>query len=186
MSWQLVHLADVAPSRWRNGAGVTRELLAWPSAQDWIWRLSVAEVAQSGLFSRFEGVQRWFAVLHGAGVRLTLGGQTHDLTRSSAPLCFDGGLPVDCQLLDGATQDFNLMLRPDKVAAKMRRVAGDISFVLDAPEIIAVYAMDTGAGVYFDHINLAIPAHSLAWQALPAGARVQLSAADALWMEIKA
>ena len=28
-------LADVAPQPWRNGGGVTRELLAWPAAGDW-------------------------------------------------------------------------------------------------------------------------------------------------------
>lgn len=72
MSWQIVHLDDVAPRPWRNGGGVTRELVAWPHAQHWIWRMSVAEVAHSGPFSRFEGVQRWFAVLAGAGVRLQM------------------------------------------------------------------------------------------------------------------
>ncbi|MDO8252256.1 MAG: HutD family protein, partial [Rhodoferax sp.] len=79
MNWRLVQLADAVPRPWRNGGGVTRELLAWPQADDWIWRMSVAEVAHSGPFSRFEGVQRWFAVLGGAGVRLSVGGETHAL-----------------------------------------------------------------------------------------------------------
>lgn len=191
MSWQEVRLKDVSTQPWRNGGGVTRELLAWPHAQDWIWRMSVAEVVRSGPFSRFEGVQRWFAVLSGAGVRLTIdagtaaSAQTHDLTCNSAPLCFDGALAVDCQLPGGETQDFNLMLRRDKAAALMKRVSGLARFVLDTPKIIAVYAISTGASVLFEHISKAIPARTLAWQSLPAGATVQLESADALWMEIE-
>jgi hypothetical protein len=49
MSWHTVSLADVVPSAWKNGGGVTRELLAWPSPADWVFRLSVAEVTQGGI-----------------------------------------------------------------------------------------------------------------------------------------
>lgn len=184
MSWQVISLMDTLPSPWRNGGGVTRELLAWPGTQDWIWRMSVAEVASNGPFSRFEGVRRWFAVLAGAGVRLTAGGQAHVLTCASAPLCFDGAVPVDCQLLEGATQDFNLMVRSDKASAQMRRISGQFSLTLDAPKTIAIYPMDTWTRVLFNDESLVVPARSLAWRALPAGARLQVSAGQALWMEI--
>ena len=90
MSWNLVQLADVAPQPWKNGGGTTRELLAWPDADRWRVRLSVAEVAADGPFSRFDGVQRWFAVLGGAGVQLVVDGVTHTLTAASEPFAFDG------------------------------------------------------------------------------------------------
>ncbi len=183
MSWQTVRLDDVLPSPWRNGGGVTRELVAWPGPQDWFWRMSVAEVARSGPFSRFEGVQRWFAVLGGAGVRLTLGEHTHELTRDSAPLCFDGASPVDCQLLNGATQDFNLMLRADK-AAQMKRISGTISVVLDVPKTVAIFATGEGTQVLCGPDSFELPACCLAWQALPAGSAVQIESVEALWMEI--
>ena len=111
MSWNVVSLADVAATPWRNGGGVTRELVAWPPEGEWQWRMSVAEVEASGPFSRFEGVQRFFAVLSGAGVALDIVGERHTLTKESAPLAFDGAATTDCQLLDGPTQDFNLMVR---------------------------------------------------------------------------
>jgi environmental stress-induced protein Ves len=188
MSWQLVHLADVPPTPWKNGGGTTRELVAWPNATDWVWRMSVAEVASSGPFSKFDGVQRWFAVLAGAGVRLHLqapgGAQTHDLTVRSAPLCFDGAVPTQCDLLDGPTQDFNLMLRRDKATGLVRRITGNFQVVLDAPKIIAVCACSTGATVQFGTEMLPLFAGSLAWQALPAGAQVQVDGVDALYLEI--
>jgi environmental stress-induced protein Ves len=185
VSWRLVHLGDVPPSPWRNGGGVTRELASWPDTGDWVWRMSVAEVARSGPFSRFEGVQRWFAVLGGRGVRLSMGDQAHELTGNSVPLCFDGAMPADCQLLDGATQDFNLMVRRDQAAAQMRRISGGLCIVLNNPKTIALYAINSGASVQFDQNIMAVPAHSLVWQALPAGAALQVSAADALWMDIE-
>lgn len=184
MSWQHVHLGDVAPSPWRNGGGVTRELLAWPDSHNWLWRLSVAEVARSGPFSCFAGVQRWFAVLGPGGVGLTLGGQTHVLTHSSAPLCFAGDIPADCALLDGATQDFNLMVRHTQASARMTRVSGVIGLTLDTPKTVAIYAIGSGASIQFDNKSMAMTAHTLVWQVLPAGAALQLSGPDLLWMEM--
>lgn len=180
----MVHLDEVLASPWRNGGGVTRELAAWPNTPDWIWRMSVAEVARSGPFSRFEGVQRWFAVLGGAGVRLDLGEHTYELMCSSEPLCFDGADAVSCQLLDGATQDFNLMVRSDKATAQMKRVSGAVSVVLDAPKTVAIYTARAGTRVFNEHDFVEIAARSLAWQTLPAGTTVQIKTTDALWMEI--
>jgi len=183
MSWNLVRLADVAPAPWRNGGGVTRELLAWPDADRWRVRLSVAEVERDGPFSVFEGVQRVFAVLAGAGVRLRVEGQEHLLTTADAPLHFDGAARVDCALVDGATQDFNLMTCGGQ--AVMRRVAGTWSGQASAMSFIAVYASGKRATAVFGSEELHLPPHVLAWRILEAAAPVQVTAQDALWMEVK-
>ena len=185
MSWRLVELAQVAPSPWRNGGGVTRELAAWPDAQDWVWRMSVAQVERGGPFSRFDGVRRWFAVLSGAGVRLELDGLSQELTRGSAPLAFDGATPVDCRLIDGATQDFNLMVRGDR-PAQMTRLAGIHHLTATEATTVAVYALSAAAQITLNHETLTLPPQWLAWQTLIPGAKVQVDAAGALWMEISA
>jgi hypothetical protein len=106
----LIHVADIAPQPWRNGGGQTRELLTRPVGESaWQLRISLAEVAGDGPFSRFPGVERWFAVVAGAGVRLTLDGQDRLLHPGHEPLCFSGELPVMCALIDGPTTDLNLM-----------------------------------------------------------------------------
>lgn len=107
----MVDAASVAPQAWRNGGGQTRELLAWPPGADWRVRISRAEIASDGPFSAFPGVERWFAVLQGAGVVLTFADALHPLKPGDAPLRFDGAAAPGCRLLDGATQDLNLMLR---------------------------------------------------------------------------
>lgn len=109
----VVKLAGVAPQPWRNGGGVTRELLAWPpgSGADWRLRVSVAEIERDGPFSAFAGVQRCFAVLEGAGVVLGFEDGDRVLTPDSLPLAFEGGAAPSCRLIEGPTRDLNLMAR---------------------------------------------------------------------------
>src|ERR1035437_4369149 len=184
MSWNLVGLCDVPLVPWRNGGGVTRVLAAWPDGDDWLWRMSVAEVTQDGPFSRFDGVQRWFAVLSGAGVRLHMPDGTQDLSADSAPVCFDGALPVECRLRDGATQDFNLMLRRERASGCMRRVSGASSVILSTTQIVAAYPVGTPASVRFDDEIMSLEPDTLLWRQCAAGARLQLQSGPALWMEI--
>jgi hypothetical protein len=108
---RVIRVDGATPQRWRNGGGLTRELLAWPSVEAWRLRVSVADIESDGPFSSFPGVERWFTVLDGSGVELTVGGTAHRLTRASMPLRFDGEAPTVCRLLDGPTRDLNLMLR---------------------------------------------------------------------------
>ena len=111
MTLQLIQAQHIQPQPWRNGGGRTRELLAWPSAQDWALRISLADIEADGSFSAFAGVERWFAVIAGAGVVLAFGDCERRLVPGDAPLCFDGAAAPGCRLLDGATRDLNLMLR---------------------------------------------------------------------------
>jgi uncharacterized protein len=184
VNWQLVRTDQVAPSPWRNGGGVTRELAAWPSADDWSWRISVAQVATGGPFSRFDGVRRWFAVLDGNGVRLKLGGGENILTPASAPFCFDGAQAVDCQLLDGATRDLNLMVRSDRMSARMTRIEGVRQWVARGNGVIAVYAAGAPVTLACDDATLDIPAGSLAWRQVPSGTPVRIEGEQALCMEV--
>ena len=105
LSWQRASTANATPQPWRNGGGQTRELLCWPVCADWVLRISVAEITRDGAFSPYPGIDRWFAVLQGAGVRL-LGG-SH---QPGGPLLpFRGEVAPDCALIDGPTRDFNFM-----------------------------------------------------------------------------
>ncbi|WP_210546654.1 HutD family protein [Rhodoferax sp. PAMC 29310] len=183
MTWHVLHLNDVAPTPWRNGGGTTRELAVWPETQNWVWRMSVAEVAQGGPFSAFPGVHRWFSVLSGAGVQLTIENRRHVLHDDTAPFDFDGDVPVDCQLLDDPTQDFNLMVKQG-VGARMERLRVPFDRTLNTPKTIAVYAGNTGARVLFNTEVLTLEPQTLIWQHLPVGSQFQVHAEHALWMEI--
>ncbi len=103
--------SDVTPVPWRNGGGLTRELLAWPSPQDWRCRLSVADIASDGPFSAFPGVARHFVVLEGDGVVLDFAGRQIEQRPGDAPLVFDGAAAPGCRRLGGPVRDLNLMSR---------------------------------------------------------------------------
>lgn len=184
MSWQMIPLEEVAPAPWRNGGGITRELLAWPTPQDWDWRISVAEVDKNGPFSSFDKVQRWFAVLGGAGVRLTVDGKTHELRAQSAPVCFDGGRPCACELIDGPTEDFNLMHKNGRGSARLVRVQGALDVEVKPGTRVAVYAWDEPVTVQVDKKFVTVAPHTLAWRALADGASVRVETVSALWMEM--
>ena len=111
ISCNLVRLADITPLPWKNGGGHTRELLAWPDAVNWDLRISVAEIRQSGPFSAFPGVDRWIAVLSGAGISLeTVGKEAQELNTAQLSLhAFSGDAHTQCTALGTVTQDFNVM-----------------------------------------------------------------------------
>lgn len=184
MSWRTVRLDQVAPTPWKNGGGTTRELAAWPDNVHWVWRMSVAEVAQSGPFSRFEGVQRWFAVLSGAGVRLMSDGQRRTLTPASEPFSFDGAALTDCELIDGPTQDFNLMARQTGARAQMLRISKLVNRQLGGLKWVALYAIESRATVGFNGEMIELEPSTLAWRPVTAGDQIQINSTSALLIEV--
>src|SRR5689334_16765882 len=70
---RLLRAADRIATPWKNGGGVTREVCRdgrSASAGDFDWRVSIAEVAQPGPFSRFNGYRRLIALIEGGGMEL--------------------------------------------------------------------------------------------------------------------
>ena len=109
--------------RWKNGAGWTREIHAHPAtapAQGWDWRLSIAEIEDDSPFSAFPGVDRELVLLGGNGLRLRFeDGALHVLRPPHERLRFAGERAVAGELIDGPTQDFNLMWRRDTIDAQL-------------------------------------------------------------------
>jgi len=107
---RLILPGDWSSRPWANGGGVTHEL-ARGGGEPWSHRLSVAEVARDGPFSRFEGVDRQIMLLSGAGFTLRGWGWTERLDRRHVPFAFAGEGAVDCALVGGPCRDFNVMTR---------------------------------------------------------------------------
>ena len=111
----IFHLSDCPARPWKNGLGRTRELAVEPPGtgmEDFLWRVSVAEVDSAAPFSAFPGIDRSIVLLDGAGFEMTLDDRrTHALTEPFVPFDFPGEAHVAVTLADGPTRDFNLMLR---------------------------------------------------------------------------
>lgn len=185
---QTVRLADVEPQPWRNGGGFTQELLAWPNASDWQCRISVARIDQNGSFSAFPGVERWFTVLSGEGVVLRFGKRRTMLTAGSEPLRFEGASAPGCDLLDGPTQDLNLMLRSDAGRGAMRGAQAGVPWHSDAP-LRAVFVLDDCQLQTDQQPPQPLSAGTLAWGEQAAGQSWLLSAVPpgtrAWWLHFK-
>ena len=152
----LLHQVPATP--WRNGGGRTHELLAWPTLDAWQLRISVAVIDCDGAFSAYPGVARCFAVLAGAGVRLHFAQSVQSLEVGSPVLQFDGADAPGCKLIDGPTQDLNLMCPHSAGQADM--AAADDQHWHSAAPLRACYShtaasLHTGAAA-----PLALPYHA--------------------------
>jgi uncharacterized protein len=158
----LVRCDAVEPQPWRNGGGLTRELLSWPGRDGWALRISVADIRADGPFSVFPGVDRWFAVLQGSGVLLALPGGGRTVEAEAAPLHFRGEAAPHCTLLAGPTRDLNLMIRRDAGRGTMQRVMPGEAF---APRSAfrAVFATEACMLQADGSDALRLPAFALAW-----------------------
>lgn len=177
-------LRHCPPQPWRNGGGLTRELLAWPQADGWQLRVSVARIERDGPFSAFAGVQRCFAVLRGAGVRLQLPGGAITLTPADEALLFDGTAAPGCTLVDGATDDLNLMAQAGAGRPRLRRASTGSTL---APArwrgLFACSAAQLQCGAHVE----TLAADTLAWSDDTAAAKPwQLRQGHGWWLSLEA
>jgi environmental stress-induced protein Ves len=137
----IVPFADLKAVPWKNGLGITREIVVEPrgaTMDDFVWRVSVADVDTASPFSRFPGIDRTIVLLEGDGFTMRLDGEReHALTAACQPFSFAGEAIVEITLAGGATRDFNLMVRRDAALGAidvvhgpaMLNVGGDVALL---------------------------------------------------------
>lgn len=145
MTATIIRWADVTPTPWRNGGGVTRQIAAGPSGtDDFDWRVSIADVDRPGPFSAFPGVDRVITLLDGEVMVLATSAGEQRLAPLQ-PYAFSGEEAVDCTLPSGPTRDFNVMTRRGACSATVRvHPAGVVD--LDAANRILVALESMRAG----------------------------------------
>lgn len=137
---------DYTSMPWKNGGGSTTELAVFPqgaSLDDFVWRLSTAQVSAPGPFSHFAQIDRTLAILSGDGLILHQhdGGQERAsvaLHQDSQPYRFAGDVPVHAELCGGPVVDLNLMTRRDVCQHFMQRLTAGEHDVMaaDAQQIL--------------------------------------------------
>jgi environmental stress-induced protein Ves len=172
---------------WKNGRGTTLEVVsdaglssvsearvpvasdaritvAYGGGDDWTWRVSIADVPQSGPFSRFPGVERHILSLlgpehagrSGEGMSLSIGGgPAVRVPTEGDALIFDGGAETLGVLHGQPLRDANLMVRrqidgqiDSQVGGReqrgaMRLITGEVTApVTRNHRVLAVIAID--------------------------------------------
>ncbi len=133
---RLITRDSLTPRPWKNGGGLTRQIACFPPDSDlgsFDWRISMAEVAQDGAFSRFEGADRRLYILEGAGLELRFGAHGLRQLQGGEHIDFPGEAEVHGRLLDGAVTDLSIMVQRDRQRAYFKKVSVNGSTALDLP-----------------------------------------------------
>jgi uncharacterized protein len=143
----IVPFAELKAVPWKNGLGITREIAVEPAGatmEDFVWRVSIADVDTASPFSRFPGVDRTIVLLEGDGFTMTLDGtREHALTTPCQSFAFAGELSVEVTLVGGATRDFNLMVRRGAAHGSIDVVRGPAS--VDATGVALIHIANGNA-----------------------------------------
>jgi environmental stress-induced protein Ves len=130
---------------WKNGGGVTREIVARPEGADmgdFEWRVSLADVGGDGPFSAFADVDRILTMVEGEGMDLTVGGEHRRVDTRFDPQRFPGDLPTDCRLIGGPVVNLNVMWHRGAAATPTVKVAAPRrSLALPAGPAVLVVAL---------------------------------------------
>ena len=109
---------------WKNGGGTTTEIAVHPEGAGWddfLWRVGIADIAQSGPFSSFAGIDRSIVLLDcppDSGMSLTVDGTSVEMVQHEF-IDFAGESVTQGTLRGQAVRDFNVMSR--RGAMKHRR-----------------------------------------------------------------
>jgi len=148
MTWQVLRAADYPRMPWKNGGGSTLEILRDGDGLDaFSWRLSIADVAQAGPFSAFNGYQRIITVLEGEGMQLEVDGQASRPLRALDAFAFSGDSQVHCTLLGGAIRDFNLIYAPERCEARLQWMAAGESERISSARTVLLFSAGEGLRV---------------------------------------
>ena len=111
--------ASLPVTPWKNGAGETREIVSIPSADaPFLWRASIATLAQEGPFSLFPGVDRVIMLLGDAGLWLRGDDLLHRL-EPGVPWAFPGEWRLATEGVSGPGMDFNVMTQRSRASAEV-------------------------------------------------------------------
>lgn len=168
---------------WKNGGGTTQEIASWPQGaalDSFGWRVSIATIASAGPFSVFAGIERSIMLLEGDGVRLFThdGRVSHWLDVPHRPFAFSGDEAIDCTLLGGASNDFNVMTRRGQWRADVQVL--DRASAIEAAPHGVLLALRGGWRLNDEPCRegegLQWADAAQAWQAVPDGAEARLVA----------
>lgn len=122
---QFIAYDGLPASGWKNGGGTSTEIAVSPRGaglEDFDWRVSLATISNSGMFSVYPGVERSLVLVGGKEVMLEIESEQHVRLTAASPLIrFQGEASVFASVA-GATIDFNVMTRRGRCRHRVERI----------------------------------------------------------------
>lgn len=156
--------AEFRPQPWKNGGGVTHEIVRWPDTggdDAYEIRISIADDRTPGPFSRFPGYRRWSFLADSPPIVLEVAGTIHALVTLGDHLEVGGDVAITCALPAGPTRLFNILVR-DRVDASVGRGPCPLP-IRFAFALVALPWLPAGHAVVFDPPEVAALTDGAVW-----------------------
>ena len=148
---RLVRSRDLVRVPWKNGGGTTADVAIHPPGaafDGFDWRISMADVASDGPFSRFPGIDRTLVLAQGCDLTLTIEGTSHRLAEPGDVLAFPGEAETLGSLGHGPIRDINIMTRRGRFSHRVMRLsAGASRSDWARQDVVAVVALGPVAAI---------------------------------------
>ena len=143
-SYQIIPPEAFKEIPWKNGQGTTCELQVChgDTDEEFLWRISRAQVTSNGPFSNFLGYDRILILLAGNGMALSHGGRPPcQLHQVFDMVNFSRDWETRAVLMDEPIEDFNIMTKQGHCKAKVAvfKSFGENELAVDAHDFL-VYA----------------------------------------------
>jgi uncharacterized protein len=154
-SIHVLNFQDYPAVPWKNGLGITREIFQSDLENNtFSWRLSLADVTQSGAYSTFNGIERIITLVEGAGYSLNFENSAKKtIDTLNTPYRFDGGAAVNCELFDGVCKNLNLMVNKDYIHTGWNSVAPAQSVKIEMNSAKTYLVFNLGQDAYLQCTN---------------------------------
>ena len=125
--------------RWLNGLGLSWDIASAPhdaGAQDFDWRMALAQIDSSLAFSHYPNVDRIFTLIEGRGLDLVFNDRmVLKIDRRFVPNEFPGDVKTACVVNNGPCRALNLFIRRGTWNASVR--------ILIARERLSIFSTQT-------------------------------------------
>ncbi|GAA1714569.1 HutD/Ves family protein [Streptomyces yatensis] len=139
----IIPMDTLEPQRWANGRGWTREIHREPAADSpgtATWRLSLADIEDTGPFSPFPGMERHLLSAAPVPLQLSIDGVVHDLSHTQI-VAFAGTSEVATTAVHGRARALNLMVRSG-IRGSLDLLRGDAQLSVSAAFATVLVVLD--------------------------------------------
>jgi uncharacterized protein len=150
---RIITAAEFRKGQWRNGRGVSWDIYSEGAAgaEEFGWRLSLADIAESGPFSLYGPVDRVFTLIEGKGLALDISGAAPAAPAIYKPLAFACDVKTSCTLAGGPCRALNLFTARGEWSAE--------GSVIDIAEIEDLDASGKACALYILEGDCSVAAH---------------------------
>jgi len=149
MHVQVLSARARAARPWRNGGGVTRDIVLFPAGagdETFLWRASLATIGGAGPFSAWPGVDRTLMLLEGELVVAVDDEAERRLCPGDAGIAFAGEAAVAARPIGGECTVLNIMARRGQAQARLERWTAGRPSDADQLLLLAAAAMTIRLG----------------------------------------